>query len=117
MIIVPEGIKIYLGSEPIHMGKSFDGLAALVLDVIEQNPLSGHLFVFRNKRGDKIKIFRWDRNGFEIWYKRLDKGRFKFPRSNANGFTMSVDDLKLLLDGINLDKIKRFPTLQYEAVL
>ena len=117
MITIPESIRIYLGVKPIHMGKSFDGLAALVSDVIEKNPLSGYLFVFRNKRGDKIKILQWDRNGFLIVYKRLERGRFKFPKSNAERFLISPEDLRLLLDGINLDKLKRFPTLQYEAVL
>jgi len=117
MIKIPSDVKIYLAIKPIHMNKSFDGLAALVVDVIEQNPLSGHLFVFRNKRGDKIKVFTWDRNGFGFWYKRLDRGRYKFPRTDSSSVTISCDDLKLLLDGIDLNKLKRLPELYYEAVL
>lgn len=117
MIKIPADVKIYLAVEPIHMNRSFDGLAAIVVDVVEQNPLSGHLFVFRNKRADKIKVFVWDRNGFGFWYKRLDKGRFKFPRTNELSVTISSDDLKLLLDGIDLNKLKRLPELHYETVL
>ncbi len=117
MISLSDSTEIYIGVEPIHMNKYFNGLAALVSDVIEQNPLSGKLFVFRNRRKDKLKIFYWDRNGFVIWYKRLDKGRFKFPKSDALSYSITQEDLKLLLDGINLDKLKRFPELYYQAAL
>ncbi len=117
MIKIPSDIKIYLAIKPIHMNKSFDGLNALVVDVIEQNPVNGHLFVFHNRRGDKIKVFTWDRNGFGLWYKRLDRGRYKFPRTDSSSVTISSDDLKLLLDGIDLNKLKRLPELYYEAVL
>jgi len=116
-MLLPDFTEIYIGVEPIHINKSFDVLAALVSDVIEKTPLSGKLFVFRNRRKDELKIFYWDCNGFVIWYKRLDKGRFKFPRSDALSFSMTQEDLKLLLDGINLDKRKRFPELYYQAAL
>ena len=80
MIELPHDIKIYMAVQPINMRKSFDGLAVIVQEVLKQNPLSSHLFVFRNKPADKIKLLVWDRNGFVIYYKRLEKGRFKFPK-------------------------------------
>ena len=117
MISLPENTRIYLALEPINMHRSFDGLALLVKDVIELNPLSGHLFVFRNKRGDKIKCLIWDRNGFAIGYKRIERGRFRFPKGTCSRVEINADDLKLLLDGIDISKLKRFPTLEYEYVV
>ena len=118
MIKIPADIKIYLGLEPIHMNKSFDGLAALVQDKLNQNPLSGHLFVFRNRRSDKIKFLFWDRNGFMQVYKRLEKGRFKFPKlTQFSHLVISPQELELLLDGIDFTRLKRLPELQYQAVV
>ena len=117
MIPLPPDIRIFLAIEPINMRKSFEGLAILVQDVIQQNPLSGHLFVFRNKSADKIKLLIWDRNGLAIYYKRLEKGRFKFPKlRRASHITISRQELDLLLDGIDIMKLKRFPALDYSAV-
>ena len=98
------------------MHRSFDGLAIIAQEVVQQSPLNGHIFVFRNKRADKIKILQWDRNGFLIFYKRVEKGRFKFPKSNAKSMMLTVEELHLLLDGIDIKKLKRFPTLNYDIV-
>lgn len=117
MIALPPDIKIYLALEPINMHRSFDGLAILVQEVIKQNPLNGHLFVFRNKPADKIKLFIWDRNGFFIFYKRIERGRFKFPKVKQSSLELPHDDLKLLLDGIDVSKLKRFPALHYDFVV
>ena len=99
------------------MRKSFDGLAAMVLDVFKQNPLSSHMIVFRNKASDKIKVLWWDRNGFSIYYKRLERGRFKFPRMNKTSITLTQQELELLLDGIDITRLKRLPELHYQAVV
>lgn len=117
MITLPPDVKVYLALEPINMHRSFDGLAILVQEVIQQNPLSGHLFVFRNKQADKVKWLIWDRNGLFIGYKRLEKGRFKFPRLKQACLELSQEDLKLLLDGIDVSKLKRFPILHYDIVV
>ena len=117
MLKLAEEVKIYLAIDPINMRKSFDGLAALVSDVIQQNPLSGHLFVFRNKAADKIKLLIWDRNGLVIYYKRLERGRFKFPKlKNFSHITLTQQELDLLLDGIDVLKLKRFPELDFDNV-
>jgi len=117
MIKLPEEVLIYLAVQPINMRKSFDGIAVLIQEVLKQNPLNGHLFVFRNKAADKIKIMYWNRNGFAIYYKRLERGRFKFPKLNKASVTLTQQELELLLDGIDISKLKRLPELHYQAVL
>ena len=72
-----------MAAAPIDMRRSFDGLCATVIEVLEQNPLEGHLFLFRGKRGDRIKALIWDRNGLAIWYKRLEAGTY--GRSTLSG--------------------------------
>lgn len=72
MLSLPSALHIFLAVEPADMRKGFDGLAQLVRDQIAQNPLSGHLFVFRNRRRDRLKILYWDRDGFALWYKKQE---------------------------------------------
>ena len=79
MLNLAANTRIFLAVEPTDMRKGFDGLFALVESVIQQDPFSGHLFVFRNRRRDRLKILWWDRDGLAIWYKRLEKGGFQFP--------------------------------------
>jgi transposase len=117
MIELPHDVKIYMAVQPVNMRKSFDGLAVIVQEVLRQNPLSSHLFVFRNKASDKLKLLWWDRNGFAIYYKRLERGRFKFPKLNKASVTLTQQELELLLDGIDITKLKRLPELHYQAVL
>jgi len=117
MMELPTGVKIFFAVKPISMHRSFDGLSSLVQEVLNENPLSSHLFVFRNKLADKIKLIWWDRNGFIIYYKRLEKGRFKFPKPNQISLELTELELKLLLDGIDFTRLKRLPTLRYDVVL
>jgi transposase len=86
---------------------SFDSLARLVEGVLAEDPLSGHLFVFRNRRGDRVKILYWDRDGYALWYKRLEEGVFRFPRHDANSLEVSAMDLALILEGIDVTRVKR----------
>lgn len=116
MITLPVGCRIYLAMQPINMHASFDRLALLVEEIIQQSPLNGHLFVFRNKQRDKIKILWWDRYGFWIYYRRLEKGRFKIPKAKHDYIELSQEDFKLLLDGIDISKLQRFPELHYAIV-
>ena len=113
MITLPVGCRIYLTLEPINMHASFDKLALLVEEVIQQSPLNGHLFVFRNRQRDKLKAILWDRNGFSIYYCRLEKGRFKIPKAENDCVELSQEDFGLLLDGIDISKLQRFPELHY----
>ena len=81
MLMLPSGIKVWVAAEPVNMNKSFDGLSYLVQEVFKQEATSGQLFIFRNRACDKIKVLYWDRTGFVQWYKRLEKGCFRFPGS------------------------------------
>jgi transposase len=109
MLSIPGQVKIYLCVKPADMRRSFDGLAAMVEQVLGQDPLSGHLFVFRNRRGDRVKLLYWDRDGLAIWYKRLDEGTFRFPvsRDGRSDVTIRATDLAMLLDGVDLSSVKR----------
>ncbi len=112
MLSLPPWVRILLAREPADMRKGFDGLAHLVQSVLQEDPLSGHLFVFRNRRGARIKLLLWDTNGFVILYKRLEKGTFRFPASTdalATSVTVNATDLIMLLDGVDLQSVKRRP--------
>lgn len=89
------------------MRRSFDGLLMLVEHILKQDAFSGHLFIFRNKNATRIKILHWDRNGFAIWHKRLEKGRFQFPTSVRD--EIEPDEMTLMLDGITLDGARGKP--------
>ena len=109
MLILPPSVRIYLAREPADMRCSFDGLTARVRSVLDADPFSGHLFVFRNRRGDRVKILLWDRSGFCIWYKRLEKGTFRFPEAHEASLEIESAELSLLLEGIDLKGARRRP--------
>lgn len=102
MLSLPPAVQIFVATQATDMRRSFDGLSTLVADVLEANPLSGHLFVFRNRRGDRVKILYWDRSGYCLWYKRLEKGVFRFPMSTGSCLELEAAELALILEGIDL---------------
>ena len=108
MLSLPAAVRIYFFTEPTDMRKGFDGLTALVKGA-ELNEYSGHLFVFVSRRGDRAKILSWERGGFVLWYKRLERGRFKRPQvaAGAKQVRLDPDQLTLLLEGIDLTKVRR----------
>ena len=99
MLSLPAALHIFLAVEPADMRNGFDGLARLVRDVIREDPLSGHLFVFRNRRRDRVKILDWDRDGLALWYKRLEKGTFRWPQAGEPSIALSGAQLMELLAG------------------
>jgi len=103
--------RIWLATEATYMRCGFDRLAERVRAVIGQDPLSGHLFVFRSRRGDRLKILVWDRDGFLLWYKRLETSVFKLPRvpAGARSVELRASELAMVLDGIDVSKLKRVP--------
>ena len=111
MLTVSGQVQVFVALQPTDMRKSFDTLAALVQKVLQQNPLSGHLFVFRSKRGDRVKILYWNTHGYALWCTRLEQGTFRFPTAveNATCLTISATDLAMLLDGVELASITRRP--------
>ncbi len=109
MLSLPLPVRIFLCTTHADLRKSFDGLAQMVREFLRADPLSGHLFVFRNKRGDRIKLLYWDTDGLAIWYKRLEQGSFRFPavKDDGEGVEIRAADLTMLLDGVDLESVKR----------
>lgn len=103
------GVRIYLCTSPTDMRKGFDTLAAVVKEFLGQDPLSGHLFLFVGRAKDRLKILYWDADGFALWYKRLEEGTFRLPRtgSEVSGVELKASELAMLLEGIDLKSIKR----------
>jgi transposase len=112
-----QGARIWMASEATDMRCGFDRLAERVTAVIGEDPLSGHLFLFRSRRGDRLKILHWDRDGFVVWYKRLEDGVFKLPRprEGARSMELRASELAMILDGIDVSKLKRAP--RYERAV
>ena len=108
MLTLPRGVRIYLACEPADMRKGIDGLGALVREYGE-DVFGGHLFVFVSRRADRLKILTWDSGGFVVFYKRLERGRFKPPRVSAGQTTTRLDaaQLTLLLEGIDFSRLER----------
>ncbi len=107
MISLPRSVRIFLAVAPADMRRGFDGLAALTTSLIGENPLSGHLFVFTNRRRDRIKMLYWDRDGFAIWMKRLERGSFRIPAAVGNRVEVSPAEMAAILEGIDLSRARR----------
>lgn len=101
MIAIPAGVRVYLAMGPTDMRKGFDGLSVLAQETLAQDPFSGHLFVFRGKRGDLVKILYWDSQGFCLFAKRLERGRFVWPITKEGSVTLTPAQLSMLLEGID----------------
>ena len=99
--------KIWLYREPVDFRKQIDGLVHLIADELQANPASGQLFIFRNKSGGKIKLLWWELNGFWLMYKRLEKGRFKFPITGNRVWILSKNELSWLLTGLDFSRQKK----------
>ena len=109
MLSLPSPVKIFLCAQPVDLRRSFDGLAAIARDGLGEDPLSGDWFVFRNRRGDRMKILMWDRDGLLLVYKRLEEGVFRFPTpaANAKSVQVTTQELSLLLWGIDPSSVQR----------
>ena len=106
MIMLPSAVRIFLCTRPTDMRKSFDGLTGLVQECFGQDPLTGHLFLFVNRRRDRIKILYFDRDGLALWYKRLEAGTFEIPRSDeTDGVELQAAELAMILSGIDLKSV------------
>ena len=100
--------RVFLCTAPTDMRKSFDGLSAVVRDHLTHDPLAGDLFVFRNRRGDRLKLLYWDEDGLAVWAKRLEEGTFEFPPGGADAAVeVRATELALILGGIDLRSAKR----------
>jgi len=106
MLSPTDGVSVYLACGSTDLRKSIDGLAAIVMYSFKLDPFSNSLFVFCNKDRDKLKILYWDHNGFWLFYRRLEKGRFKWPKHAGDHATQSISrrQLQWLLDGLKLEQ-------------
>jgi transposase len=113
MLTLPPSVRVYVATAPCDMRKQFDGIAALVREALHEDPRSGHLFVVFNRRGDHARILFWDRSGYCLVSKRLERGRFRTPFERvAEGQThveMESAELALILEGIDLRGARRRP--------
>jgi transposase len=109
-MLLPPTVKIYFAPGPVDMRNGIDGLRGVVVGALKREPTSGHLFVFVGKSRDKVKILFWDKNGFVVYLKRLERGRFQMPVVDEKRRCVEMDgtQLAMLLDGIDLNA-KRLP--------
>ncbi len=106
-------IQIWLFSQPIDMRKAIDGLSIIVSEKLDKNPNGPEVFVFYNRSGDKLKVLYWDKNGFCLWYKRLEKGQFSLPAMDSLSYSLTAEQLRWLLDGLDIEKLQGSPSLSY----
>lgn len=108
MILLPSAVRIFLCSRSTDMRKSFDGLTGLVQQCFGQDPLTGHLFLFLNRRRDRLKVLYFERDGLVIWYKRLEAGTFEMPRHvTHDGIELDPAQLAMILSGIDLTSARQ----------
>jgi transposase len=110
VLTLPSSVAIYLCAEPVDLRKGFDGLAAATKHIIRKDPLSGHLFVFINRRCNRMKILLWQPSGYLLLYKRLERGRFRIAREPAAGkrhVEIEASELTLMIEGIDLRGARR----------
>jgi transposase len=110
MLTLPPSVRLFVATQPVDGRKGADSLMVIVRDVFKQDPLNGHLFIFFSKRCDRVRIVYWDRNGFAMWTKRLEAGRFR-PRFSSDGrlasLAMESAELALIVEGIDLAGAQR----------
>lgn len=109
MMLLPRAVRVYVATAPCNLRKSFDGLSSEVRAVLAKDPLSGHVFVFLNRRKTQVKLLVWTRGGFTIVHKRLEQGTFSFARrvtTQAQSVEMDAHELTMLLEGIDAAEVK-----------
>jgi transposase len=102
MLTWPASVRVFVATGATDLRRSFDGLAGAVREVLAQDPLSGHVFVFFNRRRDRVKLLLWDRTGYWLLHKRLEAGRFCLPSGTGAGLELTAAELSLILEGIDL---------------
>lgn len=112
MLTLPSSVRIYVASEPVDLRRGFDGLGAATRSLMGRDPMSGHVFVFLNRRRDRIKLLVWDRTGWVVLYKRLERGTFRVPTEPEPGcrhVEVDAGELGLMLEGLDLRGARRRP--------
>jgi transposase len=116
MLALHGSIGIYIATSAIDMRRSFDSLSLYIQETLSKDPLSGQLFVFFNKRHDRVKILYWDHNGLCLWCKRLEEGVFRPPRVNGEVYSVTTHELTLLLEGIELTNRQRLGSVRDKLI-
>jgi transposase len=111
VLSLPPSVRIFVATQPVDGRKGFDSLAAIVRSVFQHDPLSGHLYVFFSRRCDRVRIVYWDRSGFAMWTKRLERGRFHLAFSDGVLAVKAIEaaELGLILEGLDLTNARRRP--------
>ncbi len=115
MLMVPPSVRVFLATAPCDMRRSFDGLAALVQEQLGEDPFAGGLFIFRNRRGDRVKALYWDGQGYCLFYKRMERGTFVFPGPQAGKVSISAQQLAWLLEGLDWQRLPARRALKVQA--
>ena len=115
-MLIGTDTKVFLAREPVDMRRQIDGLALQVQEVLKLDPFTPCLFAFCNKGRDKMKVLQWDANGFLLFYKRLEKGSFKWPRINESTVTLTTRELMWLLEGHSLQQLAAKKVLHFSEV-
>jgi transposase len=109
VIGLPATVRVFVAVAATDLRKGYDGLAQLAREAIQEDPLSGHLFVFANRKRNRIKLIYWDRDGFAIWMKRLEKGTYRWPSPTADRVEWTAAELAAVLGGIDLKATRKRP--------
>lgn len=109
MLLLPQAVRVYIATSPVNLRKSFDGLCNEVRSVLQKDPLSGHVFVFINRRRTQVKLLMWTRGAFTIVHRRLERGRYRFTnklQADAKSVQIDAAELSMLLEGLVADRSK-----------
>lgn len=117
MIHLPSHTRVFLAAGTTDMRKCIDGLSIMVEGMLDLDPFSGHLFVFCNRKKTMLKVLYWDRNGFCLWQKRLEKHRFRWPQNSEEVMEIGPRELSFLLEGLDISSIKPHGAVHYSTLL
>jgi transposase len=114
MLSLSAAVKLWYAADPVDMRLGFDGLCNLVSGRLQSDPLSGHLFIFRNRSADRLKVLYWGGHGLCLWCQRLEAGRYHFPQPTdpAAAVELTAGQFQMILDGIDLSRVRRFKRFQ-----
>jgi len=119
MFFPEDQVRVWLYTEPTDMRKSFAGLSAMVKEKLSENPLSGQIFVFINRKGNYLKALYFDRSGYALWAKRLEQGQFHYRRDRdsctSHKMSLNVTELKLILEGIDVSSARHYKRYQHRS--
>ncbi|HLB58347.1 MAG TPA: IS66 family insertion sequence element accessory protein TnpB [Gammaproteobacteria bacterium] len=116
-MLIPLEVKIYLYTPATDMRKSIDTLCVLISDVLKMNPAEGHLFLFRCKRGNKLKAIYYEQNCFTLWYRRLEKGKFVFPKNAQGAIELTAEHFNWLLASDKYSRMDAMIAQEYESFI